>query len=287
MQYVLDQSVRLINMGFTPDEIAETIHLPKSVVIEPWTIEYYGNVDVSARNVYGGYISWWNGDPAELDPTPAAGEGAPHGRDDGRTRQGLRRSREGLLRRRSAVGGRTHHAAHPHRQEGLARAVAEGRRTAQDRLQADEQQPARLLPHWRAGNRRPGRPGALQQKLAGQLFSAESVPSETLLNMLRYRINPERALGKHLTIGYRFTDTGEDFTLTLRNSVLQIQPERAAKVDARVEMTRKQFNQLFEGKLSPERIADAQLTGNKATIKDFFAVLDHPTDLPIPNIALR
>ncbi|MFO8005697.1 alkyl sulfatase dimerization domain-containing protein [Thioalkalivibrio sp.] len=57
MQYVHDQSVRLMNMGFTPDEMAETI-------------EYYGNVDVSARNVYGGYISWWNGDPAELRPTP-------------------------------------------------------------------------------------------------------------------------------------------------------------------------------------------------------------------------
>ncbi len=68
MQYVHDQTVRLINLGFTPDEIAETVKLPDSVVIEPWTVEYYGAVDVSARNVYGGYISWWNGDPAELRP---------------------------------------------------------------------------------------------------------------------------------------------------------------------------------------------------------------------------
>ena len=70
MQYVLDQSVRLINIGFTPDEIAETVRLPEAVQTEPWGIEYYGNVDVSARNIYGGYISWWNGDPAELRPTP-------------------------------------------------------------------------------------------------------------------------------------------------------------------------------------------------------------------------
>ena len=51
MQYVLDQSIRLINMGYTPDEIAETVKLPKAVQVEPWGIEYYGNVDVSARNV--------------------------------------------------------------------------------------------------------------------------------------------------------------------------------------------------------------------------------------------
>ncbi len=70
MQYVLDQSIRLINMGYTPDEMAETVRLPKEVQVEPWGIEYYGNVHVSTRNVYGGLISWWNGDPAELEPTP-------------------------------------------------------------------------------------------------------------------------------------------------------------------------------------------------------------------------
>ena len=70
MQYVLDQSIRLINMGYTPDEMAETVKLPKEVQVEPWGIEYYGNVHVSTRNVYGGLISWWNGDPAELEPTP-------------------------------------------------------------------------------------------------------------------------------------------------------------------------------------------------------------------------
>ena len=114
------------------------------------------------------------------------------------------------------------------------------------------------------------------------LFSAETVPSDTLFNMLRYRINPDRASGKQLSLGYRFTDTSEDFTLRLRNSILEIQPRRADAVDVRVEMTREQFKQLFEGGLSPER-----LTGNKATIKDFFAVLDNPTELPVPNISLR
>ena len=51
MQYVQDQSIRLMNMGYTPHEIAETVKLPKAVQVEPWGIEYYGNVDVSARNV--------------------------------------------------------------------------------------------------------------------------------------------------------------------------------------------------------------------------------------------
>jgi hypothetical protein len=52
-------------------------------------------------------------------------------------------------------------------------------------------------------------------------------------------------------------------------------------------MTRQQFNKLFEGGLSSEPIAGAQLTGDKATITDLFAVLDNPAELPVPNISLR
>ena len=109
-------------------------------------------------------------------------------------------------------------------------------------------------------------PAALQQKIADQLFLAETVPSETLLNMLRYRINPERALGKHLTLGLRFPDTGEDFSLTLRNSVLQIVAEPAPNADVHLEMTRTQFDQLFEGGLNEEQAVaqGASITGNRA-----------------------
>jgi alkyl sulfatase BDS1-like metallo-beta-lactamase superfamily hydrolase len=132
-------------------------------------------------------------------------------------------------------------------------------------------------------------PGKFQRKMAAQLFSAESMPSDALFSMLRYRINPERASGKHITLGYHFTDTSEDFTLTMRNSVLQIQPVRAADVDVRVEMTRKQFNQLFEGKLTNEQAVagGAKITGDPMAITTFFAVMDRPEELPVPNISLR
>jgi alkyl sulfatase BDS1-like metallo-beta-lactamase superfamily hydrolase len=87
--------------------------------------------------------------------------------------------------------------------------------------------------------------------------------------------------------GLPFHRYGRGFTLRLRNSILEIQSLRADAVDVRVEMTRQQFNKLFEGGLSSEPIAGAQLTGDKATITDLFAVLDNPAELPVPNISLR
>ena len=157
MQYVLDQSVRLINMGYTPDEIAETVKLPEAVQVEPWGIEYYGNVDVSARNVYGGYISWWNGDPAELGPTPRL--------ENARRTVEMMGGRDKVF----AEAERAFFAGDPQWAAELttpliridsndwARALSEGGGAPRDRLQADQQQPARLLPHRRAGDRRQGR----------------------------------------------------------------------------------------------------------------------------------
>ena len=107
--------------------------------------------------------------------------------------------------------------------------------------------------------------------------------------MLRYRINPERASGKQLTLGFRFTDTGEDFALTLRNSVLQIEAKPAADADVQVEMARTQFDQLFGGGLNEEQALaqGASITGNRAALGEFVSVIDRPEDLSVPYVSLR
>ena len=64
---------------------------------------------------------------------------------------------------------------------------------------------------------------------------------------------PGAGFGTPVSLGFRFTDTDEDFTLRLRNSILEVQPRRADDVDARVETTRQQFNQLFEAGWMPTR----------------------------------
>jgi alkyl sulfatase BDS1-like metallo-beta-lactamase superfamily hydrolase len=287
MQYVLDQSIRLINMGYSPDEIAETVRLPREVQVEPWGTEYYGNVHVSARNVYGGLISWWNGDPAELEPTPRL--------EKARRTVAMMGGRDKVFAEaeRAFFGGDPQWAAELatpliriDRSDWQARYL----KAAALRKIGYRQTSSSLRGFYLSGALEiEGRidPAAIQQQIAAQVFSPESVPSQTLFNMLRYRINPERASGKQLSLGYRFSDTGEDFTLRLRNSILEIQPRRADDVDVRVEITRLQFNQLFEGKVSAEQIIAAQLPGNRGTIKDFFAVLDNPAELPVPNISLR
>ncbi|RZT97981.1 alkyl sulfatase dimerization domain-containing protein [Rivibacter subsaxonicus] len=289
MQYVLDQSVRLINMGLTPDELAETVALPKAVQVEPWGIEYYGNVHVSTRNVYGGYISWWNGDPAELGPTPRL--------EKARRTVAMMGGRDKVFAEaeRAFFAGDAQWAAElttPLIRIDMNDWPARHLKAAALRVIGYKQTSSSLRGFYLTGALEiEGKvdPAALQRKLAAQIFAAETEPSETLFNMLRYRINPQRASGKLLRLGYRLTDTNEDFTLTLRNSVLQVQTERVAEEDARVEMTRKQFNQLLDGTLSHDKAVagGARISGNPAVIGELFAVMDRPEELPTPNTSLR
>lgn len=68
IQYVHDQSVRLINHGYHPDEIANMVNLPAALQKNPYLRELYGTVKWSAKSVFIDYQGWFSGDPTELDP---------------------------------------------------------------------------------------------------------------------------------------------------------------------------------------------------------------------------
>ena len=69
-KYVHDQSVRLMNHGLTAGEIAEALVLPPGLDRE-WSVRgYYGSVSHNAKAVYQRYLSWYDANPATLNPLP-------------------------------------------------------------------------------------------------------------------------------------------------------------------------------------------------------------------------
>ena len=70
IQFVHDQTVRLMNEGYYPDQIIEMIELPNSIQESPFLSEFYGTVRWSVKSIFNGYLGWFNGNPAELDPLP-------------------------------------------------------------------------------------------------------------------------------------------------------------------------------------------------------------------------
>ncbi|MFH1671826.1 MAG: alkyl sulfatase dimerization domain-containing protein [Pseudomonadota bacterium] len=68
--YTHDQTVRLINAGYTPREIADMIKLPKSLEDYPPGRGYYGDLRHNVKAVYQFYMGFYDGNPANLNPLP-------------------------------------------------------------------------------------------------------------------------------------------------------------------------------------------------------------------------
>ena len=64
--YLHDQTLRLLNQGFTGAEIAETLELPPALT-NAWNARgYYGSVSHNIKAIYQRYLGWFDGNPARL-----------------------------------------------------------------------------------------------------------------------------------------------------------------------------------------------------------------------------
>jgi alkyl sulfatase BDS1-like metallo-beta-lactamase superfamily hydrolase len=73
--YLHDQTLRLLNKGYTGMEIAEMIELPPALEHAWHARGYYGSVSHNVKAIYQHYMGWFDGNPAhlwELPPEPSA-----------------------------------------------------------------------------------------------------------------------------------------------------------------------------------------------------------------------
>jgi alkyl sulfatase BDS1-like metallo-beta-lactamase superfamily hydrolase len=64
--YLHDQTLRLLNQGFTGTEIAEMLELPPALEHAWNTRGYYGSVSHNVKAIYQRYMGWFDGNPARL-----------------------------------------------------------------------------------------------------------------------------------------------------------------------------------------------------------------------------
>ena len=68
IKYVHDQTMRYLNMGFSPTEASQMVRLPENLSSDPYLYELYGTVEWSSRNLFNGYFGWFDGNPTNLYP---------------------------------------------------------------------------------------------------------------------------------------------------------------------------------------------------------------------------
>ena len=113
-----------------------------------------------------------------------------------------------------------------------------------------------------------------------------NVPTSMFLDFMAVRFNPEGADDLQVKINLDFTDTKEQFVLSLNNSVLNNIPNKQDEnADATLTLTRAMFNQVALGAASfPKEIVkgNVQVGGNPLALMKVFSRLDtFPTDFNI------
>lgn len=69
-RYLNDQTLRMLNKGYTGIEIAEVFEMPPALARE-WSCRgYYGSVNHNVKAVYDRYMGWFDGNPSNLHPLP-------------------------------------------------------------------------------------------------------------------------------------------------------------------------------------------------------------------------
>lgn len=75
-RWVHDQTMRFANHGWTATEIAEHLEMPPEFRAEAHTTGYYGHLVHNIKAVYQRYLSWYDGNPANLWKLPPVEAGA-------------------------------------------------------------------------------------------------------------------------------------------------------------------------------------------------------------------
>ena len=75
-RWLHDQSMRLINLGHSPNEISAKIDLPPGLWADYHCHGYYGTVSHNVRAVYQRYLGFYDGHPSSLDPYEPVEAGA-------------------------------------------------------------------------------------------------------------------------------------------------------------------------------------------------------------------
>ncbi len=275
-KYTHDQTVRLINAGLTPREIADTVKLPKSLADYLSTRGYYGDLRHNVKAVYQFYMGAYDGNPANLNPLPP---------------------QESAKKYLELIGGadKAVAAAQTAYDRGEYRWAAEllnqavfgdpSSKAAKELLAKTYEQMGYVseAATWRnsyltaAQELRSGPPTKGASK-AMVLDMLQQTPIERFLEAMAAGLDGPAAEGKNLKVNLVLTDTKESYVLWIDNAVLHFKSGApAADANATLTLTKDIFVKMMAGTAGVKDTLlsdDLKVGGSKIDLVRFFTLID-------------
>ena len=275
-KYLHDQTVRLLNHGYKPPEIAERLTLPDGLS-RTWHVRgYYGTLSHNAKSVYQRYIGWYDANPANLNPLPPVERGRKYVEYMGGAEAAIARGREDFER------GEYRFVA-----EAMSHVVfadpanAEARRLGAAAL--EQLGYVAESATWRNAYQL----GALELRRGlGETGARAPVSPDVVRAMspdlffdyLAVRLDASRAEGKRVVLDWVLSDLGARYRLNLENCALTyLREPRHGTADASVTLERAVLDALVlrETTLDEARRRGlVTIEGDAAKVLELFELLD-------------
>ncbi|MEW6352649.1 MAG: alkyl sulfatase dimerization domain-containing protein, partial [Thermodesulfobacteriota bacterium] len=278
LKYIHDQTLRLMNHGYTPGEIADKIELPPGLADKWYLRPYYGHIKHDVQGIYSLYVGWYDANPAHLDPLPPRETGtrmveymggadaviikAQQAYDKGEYRWVAQvldyvvwAEPENMKARKLAAAAQT--------QLGYQTENATWRNAYLTAAQELNQ-------------------GLKRGLIAGTGSSAgrgliADIPTEQFFDFLGVAVNGPKAFGKRIVINWEFTDTKKNYAMTLQNAVLNYRDGSDPKAEATMTLTRDAWNKIFTRTATPAQLVmegEMSVSGDTGKLQELFGVLD-------------
>jgi|TARA_B110000014_G_C20121290_1_gene594349 alkyl sulfatase BDS1-like metallo-beta-lactamase superfamily hydrolase len=269
IQFVHDQTIRMMNKNMTPDEISSQIKLPTHLQDSPFLEEFYGTPAWSARNVFSGYLGWFDGNPSNLNPIPPSEEAykiieLAGGYDN------LLEEAQNFYEEKNYQWclQLTDYLIEANR----TKEAIELRFSALNKLGELQSNPNARYFYLSSAKDLINRPQkTLLAKPTVEIL--QQYPINVLFETLKVNLIPEKSLDKDISILFNFIDTGKIFTLILRQGVLEVQPNLIEGFDIQVSSTEQVWKEIVVGLRSlPVALATGEIkvSGEQLALISFF-----------------
>ncbi|ORB42052.1 alkyl/aryl-sulfatase [Mycobacterium paraseoulense] len=271
--YLHDQTLRLLNRGYTGVEIAEMFQMPPALERAWHTHGYYGSVSHNVKAVYQRYMGWFDGNPARLWPHPPEALGPRYVEAMGGIDRvvGLAQTAfdSGDFRWAATL---LDHVIFTDSGHADARALYAD--TLEQLAYGAENATWRNFFLSGATELRGENFGTATQATSPTMLS--QLTPEQIFDSLAIRVDGPRSWDLDLAIDIAFADLAANYRLTLRNGVLvhrKVAPEPAT---ATVTVQLDSKSRLLTAALGDFSSPGLQISGDQAALRAFLGALDQP-----------
>jgi alkyl sulfatase BDS1-like metallo-beta-lactamase superfamily hydrolase len=274
--YTHDQTVRLINAGFTPREIAERVRLPKSLASYFGARGYYGDLRHNVKAVYQYYMGIYDGNPANLNPLPPQESAQRYlelmGGADKATKAAEAAFDKGEYRWAAELLNQVVYGAPDSKvaKELLARTYDQMGYMSESAIWRNSYLTA--AHELRAGPPRKG------LNRAQSIDVMANTPVESFLEAMAGSLDGPAAEGKNLKINLVLSDTAESHILWIENAVLHHKKAKPAlDADATLTLTKPIMIKTLAGTAGIKDTllsSDLKISGSRTDLIRFFTLFD-------------